>query len=60
MAVVNTDLELRIEGYINVRLPDHNVSRRPPTRDASTTQNYRQALCRHLGFKFICGDPVGN
>jgi hypothetical protein len=31
-----------------------------PTRDASTTQNYWLALTRHLGFKFIWGDPVGS
>ena len=29
MAVVNTGPELRIEGHVNVRLPDHSVSRRP-------------------------------
>jgi hypothetical protein len=31
-----------------------------PTRDASTTQNYCLAMFRHLGFKFIWGDPVGS
>jgi hypothetical protein len=31
-----------------------------PTRDAATTQSYWLALCRHLGFKFIWGDPVGS
>ena len=31
-----------------------------PTRDASTTQSYWLALCRHLGFKLIWGDPVGS
>ena len=31
-----------------------------PARDASTTQNYWLALLRHLGFKFIWGDPVGS
>ena len=31
-----------------------------PTRDASTTQSYWLALTRHLGFKFIWGDPVGS
>src|ERR1700719_1876991 len=123
MAVVNMDPELRIEGYVNVRLPDHSVARRPlaawtaysrydssgdmpalefshgniaaknpdrefrckmwrlaqalnakvqgddgefydcfgnPTPRAWTTQSYWLALLRHLGFKFIWGDPVGS
>jgi len=31
-----------------------------PTPDASTTRSYWRALLRHLGFKFIWGDPVGS
>jgi hypothetical protein len=31
-----------------------------PTRAASTTQNFWLARFRHLGFKFIWGDPVGS
>jgi hypothetical protein len=29
-----------------------------PTPEALKTQGYWRALCRHLGFKFIWGDPV--
>lgn len=31
-----------------------------PTPRAWTTQSYWLALLRHLGFKFIWGDPVGS
>jgi len=31
-----------------------------PTRGAASTQNFWLALVRHLGFKFIWGDPVGS
>jgi hypothetical protein len=31
-----------------------------PTSDESKTQGYWSALWRHLGFKFIWGDPVGS
>ena len=31
-----------------------------PTPDASTTRSYWRSLLRHLGFKFIWGDPVGS
>jgi hypothetical protein len=31
-----------------------------PTPDEAKTQNYWPALCRHLGLKFIWGNPVGS
>jgi hypothetical protein len=30
-----------------------------PIADASATEGYWRPLCRHIGFKFIWGDPVG-